>query len=241
MVDIARAPRLHERLARALAREIVSGERAEGSAFPPSEELAEQAGVSRTVARDAIQALTAAGLLDVQHGKRTLVNPVTQWRFLEPLVQDGLSEARPNRDLARQSFEVRSCLEIEAARLCAERASDAQLDAIRDQAGAMAERLAGAVPSEELFAWLVPQDLAFHRLIAEATDNMVLLQLIVDVRRGLAPTWALEQLAPGELEEIGRQHAEIAAALHERDPDAATAAMRAHLGWTSHTTIDRAH
>ena len=56
-----------------LAREILIGERAVGSALPPERELAERFGVSRLVLRQAIHRLAAMDLVRVRQGAATLV------------------------------------------------------------------------------------------------------------------------------------------------------------------------
>ena len=67
--------RLSHQLSTLLAAEIVSGRIGVGQAFPSSEEIVTRFGVSRTVARETVQALAMLGIVNVQHGKRTEVLP----------------------------------------------------------------------------------------------------------------------------------------------------------------------
>ncbi|WP_280496537.1 winged helix-turn-helix domain-containing protein, partial [Nocardia farcinica] len=51
-----------------IAAEVLSGERAPGSALPSERQLAEALGVSRPAVREALQRLAAAGLVAVRPG-----------------------------------------------------------------------------------------------------------------------------------------------------------------------------
>jgi DNA-binding FadR family transcriptional regulator len=223
--------RLHTRLARDLAREIVSGEIDAGETFPSVEQLAADAGVSRTVAREALQALDGAGLLSVQHGKRTVVNPVAQWRFLDGIVATALLEEAPAGALANQLYEARLVLEASAARLCAERASDDELAEIVALAASMQARAAAADGTFGHVERLLVEDLRFHALIAEGARNVVVQQLARDVRIQLAPTWALRELTPEDLMQIATGHRRLAQAMAARDADGAEALMLGHMEW----------
>nr|MDT0525131.1 GntR family transcriptional regulator [Streptomyces sp. DSM 41633] len=54
--DVIEQERLHERVARRLARDIVAGRLREGDIVPPAEVIAKKFAVSRTVGRDVVQA-----------------------------------------------------------------------------------------------------------------------------------------------------------------------------------------
>ena len=74
--------RLSQQLSTLLAAEIVSGRIGVGEAFPSSEEIVNRFGVSRTVARETVQALAMLGMVNIQHGKRTEVCPPEDWDIL---------------------------------------------------------------------------------------------------------------------------------------------------------------
>jgi DNA-binding FadR family transcriptional regulator len=54
---LSERPRLHERTSILLAADVVSGRLATGSQFPSAEEIVARFGVSRTVAREALQTM----------------------------------------------------------------------------------------------------------------------------------------------------------------------------------------
>ena len=111
---VQREPRLRERLALLLAREVVSGRLAAAAAFPSTEELVARFEVSRTVAREALQTLFMLGLVRVQHGKRTEVLPMASWDILSSVVRR--SAARGAAGCADHSGHVRISAPDRAAR-----------------------------------------------------------------------------------------------------------------------------
>lgn len=239
--DLGRTDRMHERLARLLAREIVSGRLSPGETFPPSEELAERYGVSRTVGRETTQALSAAGLVEVRHGRRSVVNTPERWKFLEDLVKQAIGVEEMTGEIATDLFEARAVLEVSVVRLCAERAGDEHLDRLLAQAREMhayAQQKRNA--DGDVLARLTEEDQAFHRLIAEGSGNVVLTGIVTDIRRELIPTWALEQLSRREMIAVARAHVRIAEALRARDADGAESLMRKHLAGSVTTTLRRA-
>jgi GntR family phosphonate transport system transcriptional regulator len=92
-----RLPRIvmWQRIAEVLAAEISAGSFAPGSRLPTETALAERFGVNRHTLRQAIGALSDAGLVSVQHGRGTFVRPApvieyplgTRTRFSEILSQ----------------------------------------------------------------------------------------------------------------------------------------------------------
>ena len=78
------------------------------------------------------------------------------------------------------------------------------------------------------------QDDAFHRLVAEATDNVLLLSLfdhLNQVRRAVAWNTVIRQSnRPTRDHSSFAEHDKITSAIEARDPTSANAAMREHLG-----------
>lgn len=74
---------LYEQLRQALLEAITSGKIPEGTKMPTEEELCEQLGISRPVARQAYSALIAEGYVERMRGRGTFVHrPDTRGRFL---------------------------------------------------------------------------------------------------------------------------------------------------------------
>jgi DNA-binding FadR family transcriptional regulator len=238
--EVIEQERLHERVARRLARDIVAGRLKEGDVVPPAEVIAQRFAVSRTVGREVLQALSAAGLIDVKHGRKSIVTAAKEWRFLEDLVQHAISREQLAGSLAADLYEVRRLVEIAATEMCAVRASEEQLDHIVDLAQRMHDEAAGKEGEPLDVRGRVSDDLAFHGAIAEGSGNLVLTRLVADIRRELVPTWAVDQLDADEVRDVHDAHLTIAKALRKRDAGKARREMARHLDWSVGTTLRRA-
>jgi GntR family transcriptional regulator, phosphonate transport system regulatory protein len=95
-----RSPRvvIWQRIAEVLAAEISSGTVAAGARLPTETALAQRFGVNRHTLRQAVGALSAAGLVSVQHGRGTFARPA-------PIVEYPLgARTRYSEILSRQSL-----------------------------------------------------------------------------------------------------------------------------------------
>ncbi|WP_449282234.1 FadR/GntR family transcriptional regulator [Leucobacter sp.] len=214
MPRIAPAPTLPERVAEQLRRRIASGEFPIGALLPGELDLADELGVSRNSVREALRALVHAGMLGARAGYGTYVTATSD-------VAPALAR-RVGQDRAVDVAEVRGILEREGARLAATRASAGQVRALRDALTARVD----AADGEEYAA----ADIAFHRLLLDASGNALLAELYRGVggnEQALlhmrAPDFDLEAEA-GEIAEIDGAHAEIVAAVAVGDPEAAARA-----------------
>ena len=147
-----------------LRKQITSGAWPVGTRIPPEPELTELIGVGRNTVREAVQSLVHAGMLERRQGSGTYV------------ISDSELGTAMGRQIAgahqRDVLEVRRCLEVEAARLAAERRTDAQLATLTE----LHDLRAAAYATGDLDA-ATEADLAFHRRIAEAAGNPVLLAI----------------------------------------------------------------
>lgn len=127
-----------------------------------------------------------------------------------------------NAARTRELIEVRGGLEIQAAAYAAERATDADVDALRGYIEVMADSL------EDLDAFL-QADIRFHLQIAVSADNVVLKDLLQSTR-SLLRLWVERGLTEKDQAEAAyREHRAVFRAIEARDPDAALAAMRDHM------------
>src|SRR5690349_19369748 len=69
-----------------LTQQIVSGELMVDEVLPTEPALCEQFGFSRTVIREALKLLEERGLVRVEQGRGTRVQPRSSWDLLDPLV-----------------------------------------------------------------------------------------------------------------------------------------------------------
>ncbi|WP_019631681.1 FadR/GntR family transcriptional regulator [Actinomadura atramentaria] len=205
----ARRSSLVEQVIDQLRAEIASAAWPLGGKIPPEPVLAEQLGVGRNTVREAVRALTHAGLLEGRQGDGTYVIATSE---LSGAVRRRLETAE-----LIEILEVRRGLEVEAARLAAARRTDADVAAIAD---ALARRdLAWAARDHDAF---VDADLAFHTAVVEATHNRVLTDLYLDFSAALRQSIGAVGV---ELDHADVPHGPIADAV--RDGDAAAAANAA--------------
>ena len=233
-VEGLRGPeRLSHQLSTLLAAEIVSGRIGVGEAFPSSDEIVTRFGVSRTVAREMVQALAMLGLVNVQHGKRTEVCPSEEWDILSSVVQEALRREGKAEPLLRDLYEFRLLIEPQAAGWMAEYAKSKDVAELRELAARM-ERLAGM---EAAVAEVMEADRSFHDLVARASDNRVLAAVSRDIREVIGTLWGFSTLDAADAKHVAEQHRRIADAVEQRDARAAAAAMRDHLLWAAQADL----
>jgi DNA-binding FadR family transcriptional regulator len=221
--------RLHEHLMRVLIADIASGRVPPGDPLPREADLAGQFGVSRGVARECLRGLEERGLVRVKHGRGATVNPDDRWDVFDPDVLGALLRSDQGAGILREYLECRRILEIEAVALAAERATETDLAALSDAFARMttsAERARGNPAAEDLYH---EADIAFHRALIAATGNRALGNMTEPIHRAL--TAARRPLArpSARMERALPEHRRILAAIADRDPAAARAAMSDHL------------
>jgi GntR family transcriptional repressor for pyruvate dehydrogenase complex len=191
---------------------IVAGHYAPGERLPTQRTLAAEFGVNMASVREALKRLEQLRLVEVRHGDATRV---CDWRQsgLEALALLGTVDAHVVRPL----FEARTLLLREAARLAAQRRSDAQADQIAELAAAVG--LAADDEAAQLADW------AFAAVVVEAAGNLVF-QLIANSVRELYLSHAeLFSAIVSRREQLVPLYAETAAAIQAGDADAAADAM----------------
>lgn len=209
----ARRSSLVDQVIAQLRDEIVGGNWPVGAKIPPEPVLAESLGVGRNTVREAVRALTHAGLLESRQGDGTYVRATSE---LSGAVRRRLETAE-----LVEILEVRRGLEVEAARLAATRRTEADIAAIAVALGRRDAALAAG--AHETF---VEADLAFHTAVVEATHNRVLTDLYRDFSAALRASIGT---AGALLEHTDVPHGPIAAAVEGGDADAATRATHACL------------
>lgn len=172
----------------------------------PAAALAERLGVSRTPVREALKRLAEQGVVTV-------------------IPNIGARLASPTRDEVECAYEVRAHLEAMAARKAAMQASS--VDLARLDECIILEKKEGLPrdPEEQL-----EDGLTFHRILARASGNPVLVETLEGV---FARTSAYDLLYPMEdVEEWRRstaEHGDILEALRAGDPDLAESLIRDHV------------
>ena len=206
-----------------LAEAIVGGSLAEGDVLPTEPALCEQFAFSRTVIREALKMLEERGLVRVEQGRGTSVQPRDAWNLLDPLVL-GIALAH-DRDMAllENLVAVRAVLEREMAR-----ASAGNLSA--DDFAALDETLARMRESYDDYDEFRAHDLAFHAIVMKASGNDVGLTIVRVIHRhgGITPLLSADS-SREVLEQTTREHEAIYEALAARDGALAGARIATHI------------
>lgn len=225
--------RLSHQLSTLLAAEIVSGRIGVAEAFPSSEEIVNRFGVSRTVAREMVQALAMLGLVNIQHGKRTEVCPPEDWDILSSVVQEALRREGKAEPLLHDLYEFRLLIEPQAAGWMAENGTPIDVE----QLAHLAARMEELAETQHSVAEMMNADRSFHDLVARGSDNRVLAAVSRDIREVIGTLWGLSTLDEGDVHQVALQHRRIADAVQSRDPRAATTAMHDHLVWAAEADL----
>jgi GntR family transcriptional regulator, transcriptional repressor for pyruvate dehydrogenase complex len=217
--------RLHRQLMRVLVADIVAGAVPAGSMLPREADLAQEFGVSRGVAREAIRGLEERGLVAVKHGRGATVSADERWDLFNRDVLAAILDSPRGAEFLREYLECRRILEIEAAGLAAERAQPAQIEAM----AAALEAIDRAIGRDEL---AVMEDFAFHRAVADATGNPQFPRFLEFLGRYIIPRQSVRVEASSVrsyLVTIQAEHRAIFEAIRARSVDSARRAMRRHL------------
>ncbi|MFL9927522.1 FadR/GntR family transcriptional regulator [Herbaspirillum lusitanum] len=218
-----KAQSLSQEVVAAISEMIAKGQIKPGDKLPTESEIMQSQGVSRTVVREAISRLQAAGQVETRHGIGTFVLEAKKGSNIniDPATITTM------KDLLAL-LELRISLETETAGLAAARRTDAQLKEIRLALDAFKDNLAKGGDT-------VGPDFRFHFQIANATGNRYFIEILSHLGAGVIPRKRLNtaELArdpqASYLDRVQREHEDIYEAIARGDSEAARAAMRNHL------------
>ena len=219
---VAQPVSFSDQVAASLRERIVSGELKPREKLPTEAALAEHFAVSRTVIREAISRLKSDGLVESRQGSGVFVSPGPHVRPLR--IEFGESDDPLGATL--YIVELRRAIEGEAAAIASERRSERDIARLKKAL----ERIeaADAAGSDG-----VPEDVTFHRIIAEATGNPYYLDVVDFLEQFLVGATRMTRINEALREDFARQvreeHSAILGAIVARDPMAARIAGTTHL------------
>ncbi|MEJ3654388.1 GntR family transcriptional regulator [Actinomycetes bacterium KLBMP 9759] len=202
---IARPVPLRESAYEAILEMIVSRSLRPGQHLVENE-LAVTLGVSRQPVREALQALSNDGWVNLRPGHGAFVH-------------------NPSDEEADQLLAVRGLLEAESARLAALHASEDGVAQLRE----VCDRGTAAWKAQDIPA-VVAANAELHALVMRLAGNTVLLELAAQVDRRVQ--WYYTPVARHRGAQSWKEHAELIDAIAAGDAEKAGAVMRAH---TEHT------
>ena len=217
---------IHGEIVHTIGLRILRGELQPGDPLPTEDELNADHGYSRTVLREAVRVLAAKGLVHAQPKTGTHVRPRSEWNIVDPDVLAWRVEAGPDSELYEQVNEVRIGIEPQAARLSAARATEEEIEAIREAYAAME---AGV---KDQAAYLAA-DLLFHDRILGACHNELLGHLGSMLRAVVRSMFTYTNSSPTARRRALPLHRAILEGIAARDGDVAEAAMRTLIGDTA--------
>lgn len=199
---------------------IADGRLQPGDRLPSERELVKKLGVSRASLREAMRALEAMGIIEVKPGSGSFVRRAQAGQAGSSWVPWLLGHWQEIMELV----ELRQALETRAAHLAAMRASATQIEAI----ATTLDRMAAAIEAGDAEA-IVVADKAFHEMVAEASGNKLIANVLNLANAALSETRGAILSLPGRPDKSLAEHRLIWEAITARDPERAAEAVLHHI------------
>ena len=201
---------------------IAQGKLLPGEKLPPERELAERFGVGRNSVREAVRQLELLGLVEVRQGEGTFISRATIDNVIAPFV----SVLVQNPNLYGEILDFRKMLEPKIAALAAERATPENIAKMEELILRFEKYVAS---SDSRLSATIEDDGVFHYVIAEATQNRLIVRVVSAVMD------LLKEFL-GQLSEAGYHsdtfveiHRSILEAIKARDVRGSRLAMEKHM------------
>ena len=209
-----------EKILNLLHKSIISGEFKPGDKLPSQEKLAEQYQVSRNTIREAINKLTAMGLLSSKQGIGTVVEPMSAASYMSSLSSHLLLHPITVRDF----IEARVAVEQTIVRLAALRATPVERERLKE----ILDQMQTYYKDNDVEAFSVVSS-RFHIELARMSGNSVLLKFLETIWDFLQYFISEMSKIPESMEKTMKFHYEIFQAVISGDSDKAQYKMREHL------------
>jgi GntR family transcriptional repressor for pyruvate dehydrogenase complex len=215
--------KISEEIAEQLKGKILSGELVPGQKLPSSREFSEMYQVGMSTVREALSALKAMGLVESRQGEGSYIRKFD----LEQLKLPSLDVLLMNRETILELLEVRKSLEVSNAALAAEKRTDEDLAEFERIMTMMEQHLGNEAQGESA-------DLSFHRTLAFATHNSIMIRLLETISTqmeiAIKETRRLQMYASSSVSErLWQEHRSIYEAVKKGDREGAMDAMNRHL------------
>ncbi|MDR3566184.1 MAG: FadR/GntR family transcriptional regulator [Negativicutes bacterium] len=202
---------------------IVDGRLKTGDRLPNERELAVQYGVSRVPLREALRSLRQMGILVTKHGIGTFINEINATFVMNELNSYLYLQDKPVIEV----LQLRRILEVESARLAADKATFDDLENLKAAEIATKEELRKL--KEGLENSFYETDHKFHLAIAEASHNSLFVQFIHSIHGTLHIHQVLSLKETEPIDEVKYYHQKIREAIEEKNSDKAARMMLSHI------------
>ena len=206
---------LVEQVSDSITKFIVDNDLQIGDKIPNEFELADRLEVGRSTVREAIKALVSKNILEVRRGSGTFISSKAGVAD-DPL---GLDLIKDRMKLAQDLLEVRFMIEPEIAAIAATKATDEEINKLKELSSAVEELIIHK--NHRL------KDIEFHTEIAKISRNQVVARLIPIITESIGLFIELTECTLEQ--ETIETHREIVEAICNRDPKGAYDAMYLHL------------
>ena len=211
--------RLHGAIAHKLGTAILAGEYLPGDILSGEVAFSEALDVSRSAYREAVQVLTAKGLVESRPKAGTRVLPRSRWNLRDPDVLAWAFAGEPDIAFVRGLFELRAIVEPAAAALAAERRERTDLKIMKDALAAMRRHTLATEAGRAA-------DREFHDAVLTATRNDALIVLSASIGAAVSWTTQFKQRARALPRNPIPDHVLVYDAIAAGDATAASNAMR---------------
>jgi GntR family transcriptional repressor for pyruvate dehydrogenase complex len=172
---------------------ILQGRLKPGERLPSERDLAEQLSVGRSSVREATRAMVALGIVEIRPGEGAFIRADFPRSTVQSIEWSSLMLNGHSDDLVEARIAVERC----TARLAAARATPTDRERLRSLAEKMTK-------CDELDAFIA-LDIAFHLTMADASQNIVLREIIYGIQQLMRSTMS-RVLRSDELRRISAQH-----------------------------------
>ena len=221
----------HSRLSHEVANQIKELIRKEklrpGNKLPNEMQLSGLFGVSRPTIREAVKSLVSQNIIEILRGKGTFVSE-TPGITSDPLGLDFLIDD----DLHLALIEARLLIEPGVARLAAERGTPAYIGRI----GKYIQEMEDIVGRHEVG---MGTELEFHRSIAEATENPVIMRIVPIIMDAIIKTYRDAPRTSEDHRQALLEHTAVFTAINSRDKEGAYMTMHQHLENSYRRTLSK--
>jgi GntR family transcriptional repressor for pyruvate dehydrogenase complex len=202
--------------------DVIACEQLQPGDMAPSEaKVSRDLGISRGIVREAYRALATLGILEIESGKQPRVRGLSS-SVLTQIIGFALRTAHVS---APQVLELRRVVEIEGARLAAERGTEAHFKRLRECVAKMSE--AGTDHQR-----LIAADADLHTTLAEAAANPLFALMLGGLRGPLEDSMAQglqSRRTREEVLQVPQVHKTIVQRVCARDGAGAAKAMAHHF------------
>ncbi|MBZ9895655.1 MULTISPECIES: FCD domain-containing protein [unclassified Mesorhizobium] len=215
---------LPKQVAGVLARRIASSGVAGGQG-PSEQQILQEFGVSRAVAREALKILASLDMIEIAQGRRVVLRPADEWDYLSPLLIDWLPPEQ-TREILAEAHATRIIIEPAITAIAAKHMTKENLERLGTLLAAMSA-------SEDNADAYLKLDLDFHMEICRAAKNRILDRFMYSSRWWQMASRRISNQVPHALPSATEMHRAIYEALVARDAKRAEEAMRRHLKITT--------